>query len=142
MAINVFEGARRISKLVAVIWIIGWCVVAGNDGRSIYDNCAIAMPIIQKQIELVREAKIQGVDVTKSIAGDKLMEFDIKYPLARYICGEEAKDGQWLPQLLKDLGQKVLGAISGLLFLWAFTWVIGWVVRGFMGIPRGQDKKE
>ena len=141
MAINMFEGARRISKLVAAIWVIGWSVAAFYDGRSIYDNCAIAMPIIQKQIELVSEAKIQREDVTKSIAGDKLMEFDIKYPLARYICGEEAKDGQWLPQLLKDLGQKVLGTISGLLFLWAFTWVIGWVVRGFMGIPKGQDKK-
>jgi hypothetical protein len=26
MAINAFEGARRISKLVAVIWVIGWIV--------------------------------------------------------------------------------------------------------------------
>ncbi len=141
MAINIFEAARRISKIVAAIWITGWCVAAFYDGRSIYDNCAIAMPIIQKQIELVSEAKRQGEDVTKSIAGDKLMELDIKYPLALYICGKEARDGQWLLQLLKDLGQKVLGVISGLLFLWAFTWVIGWIVRGFMGIPRGQDKK-
>ena len=141
MAINVFEGARRISILLAVIWIIGWCTAAFYDGRSIYDNCAIAMPIMQKQVELVSEAKRQGEDVTKSIAGDKLMEFEIKYPLALYICGQEARDGQWLPQLLKDLGQKVLWAISGLLFLWAFTWAIGWIVRGFMGVPRGQDKK-
>jgi hypothetical protein len=99
------------------------------------------MPIMQKQVELVSEAKRQGEDVTKSIAGDKLMEFDIKYPLALYICGQDARDGQWLPQLLKDLGQKVLGVISGLFFLWAFTWVIGWIVRDFMGIQRGQDKK-
>ena len=99
------------------------------------------MPIIQKQVELVSKAKRQGEDVTKSIAGDKLMEFEIKYPFALYICGQEARDGQWWPQLLKDLGQKVLGIISGLLFLWAFTWVIGWIVRGFKGIPRGQDKK-
>ena len=28
MAINIFEGGRRISKLVAVIWIIGWSVGA------------------------------------------------------------------------------------------------------------------
>jgi len=26
MAINVFEGTRRVSKLVATIWIIGWIV--------------------------------------------------------------------------------------------------------------------
>ena len=142
MAINVFEGTRRITKFVAIIWIIGWCAAAFYDGRTIYDNCAIAMPIIQKQVELVSEAKRQGEDVTKSIAGDKLMELDIKYPLALYICGQEARDGQWLPQLLKDLGQKVLGVISGLFFLWAFIWVIGWNVRGFMGIPKGQDQRK
>jgi len=29
-----------------------------------------------------------------------------------------------------------------LLGLWVFTWTIGWIVRGFRGIPRGQDQKE
>ena len=24
---------------------------------------------------------------------------------------------------------------------WAFTWTVGWIVRGFMGIPRGHDQK-
>jgi len=53
LAINVFEGTRHITKFVAIIWIIGWCAAAFYDGRTIYDNCAIAMPIIQKQVELV-----------------------------------------------------------------------------------------
>ena len=26
MKINMFEGARRITKLIAVIWIVGWCI--------------------------------------------------------------------------------------------------------------------
>ena len=29
-----------------------------------------------------------------------------------------------------------------LLVFWAFTWAVGWIVRGFMGIPRGKDSKE
>jgi len=32
-------------------------------------------------------------------------------------------------------------AFGGLLFILAFTWEIGWIVRGFMGILRGQDQK-
>ena len=28
-----------------------------------------------------------------------------------------------------------------LLVVGAFTWTTGWIVRGFMGIPRGQDQK-
>ena len=51
-------------------------------------------------------------------------------------------DGQWWPQFLKEIGQGAIVAISGLLFLLAFTWATGWVVRGFMGIPRGQDHKQ
>lgn len=26
-------------------------------------------------------------------------------------------------------------------FVYGFSWVIGWIVRGFMGIPRGSDRK-
>jgi len=34
MAINIFEGARRFSKLVAFIWIIGWIIKALNEGMQ------------------------------------------------------------------------------------------------------------
>lgn len=33
-----------------------------------------------------------------------------------------------------------LGALV-LLFLAIGTWTIGWVVRGFLGIPRGMDRR-
>ena len=39
MRINIFEAARRISRLVAAIWIIGWIVVVLNSdmqGNPIY----------------------------------------------------------------------------------------------------------
>lgn len=32
-------------------------------------------------------------------------------------------------------------ALGGLLAIWLTTSLIGWVVRGFAGIPRGQDRK-
>jgi len=35
-----------------------------------------------------------------------------------------------------------IGSLAGgLIFVWAFTWGVGWIVRGFMGIPRGSDQK-
>ena len=76
MAINMFEGARRFSKLVATIWIIGWIIKSLNEGMQ----------------------------------GDPIAFASV--------------------------------AFGGLLFILVFTWVIGWIVRGFMGIPRRQDKKE
>jgi len=75
MAINMFEGARRFSRLVAAIWIIGWIIKSMNEG----------------------------------------MQSD---PIAFASVG-----------------------FGGLLFILVFTWVVGWIVRGFMSIPRGQDKK-
>ena len=33
-------------------------------------------------------------------------------------------------------------AFGGLLFILAFTWIIGRVVRVFKGIPKGQDQKQ
>ncbi len=43
--------------------------------------------------------------------------------------------------LLKELGTGLFVALGGLGCLWAFTWAVGWIVRGFMGIPRGLDQK-
>lgn len=49
----------------------------------------------------------------------------------------EAKKLAYLAQW-QVVGQVALG---GLAFLWCFTWAIGWIVRGFLGVPRGQDSK-
>jgi len=34
MAINIFEVARRVSRLVAAIWIIGWIIESMNEGMQ------------------------------------------------------------------------------------------------------------
>jgi len=75
MVINFFEGARRASKLVVAIWIIGCIIASLNSGME----------------------------------GDPIAFASV--------------------------------AFGGLLFILAFTWVIGWIVRGFMGIQSGQDQK-
>jgi len=75
MVINSFEAARRFSKLVASIWIIGWIIKALNEGMQ-------SNPIVFASV-----------------------------------------------------------VFGGILFILVFTWVIGWIMRGFMGIPRGQDQK-
>ncbi len=46
----------------------------------------------------------------------------------------------WM-QTLKQAGEHLLGLIASLAGFWVFTWAVGWIVRGFMGIPRGLDQK-
>lgn len=44
---------------------------------------------------------------------------------------------KWRSQFAESMGYLVVGlAIFG-----AFVWAIGWIVRGFLGIPRGADKR-
>lgn len=45
-------------------------------------------------------------------------------------------------QALKSAGMHLLGMLASLATFWAFTWAVGWIVRGFMGIPQGKDSKE
>jgi len=47
----------------------------------------------------------------------------------------------WL-NTAKSAGMHLLGMLAGIAAFWAFTWAVGWVVRGFMGIPQGKDSKE
>lgn len=41
----------------------------------------------------------------------------------------------------KKIKESLLGLVIGLIIFFCFTWVVGWVVRGFIGIPRGMDQK-
>ena len=47
----------------------------------------------------------------------------------------------WL-NTAKSAGMHLLGMLASLAAFWAFTWAVGWIVRGFMGIPQGKDRKE
>ena len=42
---------------------------------------------------------------------------------------------------LKELKQTIVTVLMGLATIFILTWCIGWIVRGFAGIPSGHDKK-
>jgi hypothetical protein len=50
-------------------------------------------------------------------------------------------DGRWWKTVASDIGSGFLWMSLGLCVLWVFTLATGWIVRGFMGIPDGLDKK-
>lgn len=51
-------------------------------------------------------------------------------------------NGRYWPELFKQVGRAVFVALLACLGLWLCAKIIGWVVRGFFGIPRGKDFKE
>lgn len=196
MAINVFEGARRISKLVAIILIIGWIVGAFNhspppvhvtyritgaeklpvkmaeecppnsmikhidmetksgtkvlvklcrEKSEIAELLALAEYLEKEDIELAERALDRIQNIFKNKNPDLTEIAQLEAALVKADAADNT-DEAWIDArgrslFLEYYGKIALWAISSLFLLWAFTWVIGWIVRGFMGIPRGQDKK-
>jgi hypothetical protein len=48
---------------------------------------------------------------------------------------------EWDRQRSRNIRNAVLFAIGGWIVLSVLQWIIGWIVRGFLGIPRGSDHK-
>lgn len=185
MALNVFEGARRISMLVGAVWIVGWVIAAFawsgssvpmayvKDGpnwpfRASDESCS---PPNARHWSYKTASDGTQVSLTLCFIAQQFDngEYLIPYkqePTTNRLWGngrhspevlkymESASDGFTIPQSdlpalqaesrllrMKNIGEGALGAIAGLVFLYALTWTIGWVVRGFLGIPRGQDHR-
>lgn len=187
MAVNAFEGARRIGMLIAAIWTIGWIVAAFFFSEPyISVNYTISWPnelpkrsdpsctFGDNEIEYVTVQTAKGTEAHVRLCflaqpsndGRKLIFYAVDPSNPKLFIGnarhstevqdyaKRVKNGfvlpkadePWIdqqlwPERLKILGQGALGAIGGLLFLWCFSWAIGWIVRGFLGIPRGKDRK-
>jgi hypothetical protein len=55
-------------------------------------------------------------------------------------------DEKWIdarvwPERIEAAKTGMAAMFGGLAFMWGLAWAIGWVVRGFLGIPRGRDTK-
>lgn len=69
---------------------------------------------------------------TKEVAGSFRLSKD----------DQEWADTQLWPTRWRKLGEVTSLLLGGLLAIWAFTAIVGWIVRGFIGIPRGKDFRE
>jgi hypothetical protein len=262
MNINMFEGARRIAKLVAVLWAVGWCIDAFTNSTYIHVYFRVdspgSVPIRMEgqergcneddATEYLSQRTNKGTDVSltlcfkpfTSIDGRKLIpirsdrqhktrevydalrnaetagDADAAKKLAAYIQSEEFEfrlraeregeqpkanagkykfnpdeylanigtqhqadaskpnmlwgnekystevsnytkrvasyfkltkaDEEWIdskvwPARWEKIKVGALVIVGGVAFLWVFSWGVGWIVRGFAGIPTGHDRK-
>ncbi|MCX7035811.1 MAG: hypothetical protein NT064_04400 [Proteobacteria bacterium] len=234
---NIFEGSRRIAKVAAGIWVIGFGIAALNvspvvsvtyaiEGSTRPPTLATKCPdgskpilvegstkklihvdvtacyLLDNPVSLLRDPNYVNADAaTKQAIFDKQIaqdpdfinantatknairqrfgissatrqktnlepnvfdQFDPDVYLAKktadsdaYLADIETKasnfripegdypqiDSQWLPALGVALLPGLAWMLAGLAALWTFSAGLGWIVRGFMGIPRGQDTK-
>ncbi|ASF47845.1 hypothetical protein [Methylovulum psychrotolerans] len=232
MSINVFEGARRITKLISVIWIVGWSIYAFNynpyidqyfrvdspgsvpirmddpknrcneedateylhsqytkkgtafdatlcfkpeifeDGRKlipIWGEYFIGVDQLAEWIVANKDKKgtpkfeavtaaykkatqednnnkktkkwllTHGAEEYSTEVRDYTKKVADIFKLSK--ADEEWIDGKVWSSRLEDIKEVAPMIMECLAFLWIFSWCVGWIVRGFAGIPSGHDSK-
>jgi hypothetical protein len=162
MGINVFEGARRIAKLVTLLWVVG-CVIYTIDDVLDLRKQNLEAQVKQSLTSKVKETPWQGQQPAfdpeeykaflakeaqqgvPDITPEDMAEYD------RWKAKKQPEDYPELPifEKPKTAVQKtwehivagLLWLFGGVVFIWTLTWAIGWIVRGFFGIPSGHDFK-
>ena len=187
MAINVFEGARRIIKLVVVIIALTGLYIAfdsspdinlvyeipfvgvkalridGDDCKTYEDGKETTYSTTQagNQFDLILCFKASRADsgemlipyevdaVNKTWRGagsydDKVIQYtrSIKNSFSVSANDEQFVNKQYWPKKLKAILFPLGVAVISIIGFLVFCWIIGWVVRGFAGIPMGQDSKK
>lgn len=209
MAINMFEGARRIATLIAVFIVVGfgiaivtdsaetvrlkYAITAPNQPTVLTEACPddsvtkdavrhgndradIYLCFLSQKATTKRDAKSfddlvpKILPKTRRIVWDDEIEISVipfgvnpmngsilagaigHESVVAYISETAAKfripaadeshiNSLWWSQTLRNAGMYFLWMLASLAGWWAFTWTVGWIVRGFMGIPRGSDSR-
>lgn len=183
MRVNIFEGARRISKLVMGVIVAGSLVAIWTAEPYLnmrYQVRGPSFPLVKVDEcgeddarEYINRRSADGKTIHITICfmahpaaktGEMLIPYmamedgkwwmNEKYSAAvsAYtksvanafaFSAEDAKqaDSLWTSTRIKDGLQGLGFLIIALVAFLIFTKIIGWIVRGFLGIPSGQDMR-
>lgn len=141
---NIFEGARRISKIIAVLATAGTVAAAMLykpylSSDYVYDPDKYLKPVGSCNYEDQRyHPKVVGLpNVSITVCGYSTGPSEVELAedefnsLSYEVTEKKAA-------YFKDKAGWLLAFLG---VGWALTWAIGWIVRGFMGIPSRQDYK-
>jgi hypothetical protein len=185
VAINVFEGARRILGLLVGLWVLGSALVYWNDMPGVQYTVVIERPADlgrQSHKPCPDDAAERREFSRKTRAGTKY-DLSLCFPLAQFDAGRfvpylENADGsyywggpvfdekvsaytnqrlasfvappldeEWIDSQEWSVWKTAFAswlkvALGGWLVLVIAGVTVGWIVRGFLGIPTGRDFRE
>jgi hypothetical protein len=183
MALNLFEGARRIAYLTAGLWAIGVLAVVFSESPNVTANYAVFSPDLppgraedvkcgpHDRAEWEYRTTTKGTSVRvmlcfvahnfeggkmlvpyrtdkKMMWGNDKYSSDVTQYAAQRVrefsmsaADQDWADSRYWPARADQAWTVARWVASGWLALWLFTVAVGWIVRGFAGIPNGQDHK-
>jgi hypothetical protein len=182
---NLFEGARRIAKIFAGLWVLGCIGYVFTIEPHISTTYAVSAPNQTPRLMMATcpdDAAIEPSWDLKTKKGNAVyvalcflpsLNFDdAKTPLVPFIAADGKMYGSekyssgvaaYTKEVMKNFSipiedhaaldaqarEKWWAAfwidmqflVGGLIFIYGVTWCVGYVVRGFMRVPKGSDKK-
>ena len=167
MKINMFEGARRIALLVGSLWALGWVAFAVFTEPDSQVTYVIPRPgeapvLAEKcsdddAVESITRQTPNGDSINvrlcfAALKADSGEMLGVPKGFIPYIeervegrafqlseQGIEAATVKKRAALLEQWKNAMVTLFGGLAAGWVFVAAMGWIVRGFMGIPRGKD---
>ena len=182
MRINIFEGARRITLLIGMVWAVG-CIAYAVFTEP-YTSITYVVsdlnspPVLAKECSRddASEYTVQQSPNGKSVhvnlcfkaskadngemlvpykdAGNGRVWMKNRYDsdVAKYTTafaqtfqlseqGIDAANAEHRAALLEQWKWQLMALFGGVAVGWVFVASIGWIARGFMGIPRGKDAR-
>lgn len=139
---NIFEGARRISKLIyAVTVVIGFMLLVQSEPYLAryyaYQANGQLKQVADCGTQTWFNAAVEQRPSWSSISVCGWSEGPKMVALTDWEL-EKLDDAIYLARF-ERCGEIVFGTFASLIGLYILFWCIGWIVRGFLGIPRGQD---
>ena len=143
MSINIFEGARRVGYVLLALGVTLFSYalydktpyVDGGNFELVKEKGlrkTTICPSVHTRVKVSHPTASVYIDVCESIE-----VYEIGLPEEDMIDINAAVDAQRLSDLKSGARNIVIGALAWI----AFMKVLGWIVRGFLGIPSGQDRK-
>ena len=181
MALNVFEGARRIAYIVSAIIVIagGYILYDTSPSETLYYEIYAPSEPASKSLAAScssegRRSYLSGVtpkghkvsirlcfepiafngkDLIAYKAEGGMVYGDAAYSenVSSYIRKYEGKfvmpegkeiDDRWMGIWLSSKWEILRNTGLTLAGFWLFVILVGWIIRGFAGIPRGQDHRQ
>jgi hypothetical protein len=185
MAINMFEGGRRIAKLLSVLWVAGFAFMFFGDPPSVSVKYEVRRP--QQAPVLMPSDYDCNTDSRSEANWGRRTPSGTQYDI--YVCflARQFPDGQLVPYRVDSDGMmwgntpysddvdsyadaafkswkptprdlewidsqkwvvrrehasEILPWLAGgVIVVLGLSTIIGWIVRGFAGIPRGRDSR-
>ena len=141
---NIYEGGRRIAKIIYVmIALVGALVLlVSTPYLNKYYSYSESQDLIStigcnEQPWFVAQVEGRPNWASISICGYQSGPTIVTLNNTELVKLDDAiYQARW-----EKYGEIIAGTFGFLAFSFALFWCIGWVMRGFAGVPRGQDKK-